>query len=117
MKNNIPEIQAVAEFMRNAAYADNQKHEIDWSMRVLHPRTDWGVTNFSCGIWHRVMNRKNLAVNVSINFSYDEVKGFYHFGLWINGAKIVMPFGDTPTFDELKDTIVDKFNLKKLYDK
>ena len=115
MKKNVPKLQEVAEFLRNAAYADNQKHGIEWSMRVLHPRTDWGVTNFVCGIWHSLLSRKELNADVSIRFSYDESKGFYHFGLWVDGAKIEMPFGDTPTFDELKDTIIKKFNLKKLY--
>jgi hypothetical protein len=115
MKKNVPKLQEVAEFLRNAAYADNQKHGIEWSIRVLHPRTDWGVTNFACGIWHSRLNRKDLNTDVSISFSYDESKGFYHFGLWVDGAKTEMPFGDTPTFDELKDTIIKKFNLKKLY--
>lgn len=115
MKRNIPELQEVAEFLRNAAYADNRKHGIDWSMRVLHPKTDWGVTNFSCGIYHSFMHRENLKNNVSISFTYDESKGFYHFGLWIDRVKIEMPFGETPTFEELKDTVINKFNLKKLY--
>ena len=113
MKKNNVTVQEVAEFLRNAAYADNLKHGIDWSMRVLHPRTDWNAVSFACGIWHKKQNE--LSPNVSVSFTFDEVRGFYHFCIWIDGGKHEQSFGETPTFDELKETIIKKFGLKKLF--
>lgn len=35
-------LQEFAEFLRNAAYADNQTHYIDWSLGIVHPGLqDW----------------------------------------------------------------------------
>ena len=86
MKKNNVTVQEVAEFLRNAAYADNLK-------------------------------QNELSPNVSVSFTFDEVRGFYHFCIWIDGGKYEQSFGETPTFDELKETIIKKFGLKKLFHK
>ncbi len=112
-------LQEISEFLRNAAYADNMKHGIDWCINVLYPRADWGAIRFSCGIWHSDFILRGHEIEpedkVSVSFTFDDIKGIYGFKVWVGGCLHEMPFGETPTFEELKEVVVKKFRLKKLY--
>lgn len=112
MKRNIVSLQELAKFMRNVAYADNLKHGISWSLSVIHPSTDDGVIGFSGGLWHRDKFPPDKN-RVSVNFSYDEKNGIYHFGYWLGDAKI--DSNSKPTFDEFCEVVIKAFGVKRLY--
>lgn len=112
MSKNKLTLQELATFMRNLAYADNQKHGIDWSLYVIHPSTNDGCVGFSGGLWHR--NRTEDRVSVSISF--DEVEGIYNFQLWEDRCEIRFGFEQTPTFDEFKKVCIERFKVDKLFD-
>lgn len=112
MKKNTLTLQELATFMRNLAYADNQKHGIDWSLYVIHPSTNDGCVGFSGGLWHR--NR--IKDWVSVSFSFDEIRGIYNFKLWIDSCEIRFAFEETPTFEEFKETCIKRFKVDKLYE-
>ena len=110
---NIVSIQELVTFMRDAAYADDLKHGIDWSARIIHPSTDDGVVGYSCGMWHSMLKGHPQDERVNISFSYDEKRGIYNFDKWKGEAKIECD--RTPTFEEFKQTIIEMFKIKKLY--
>lgn len=112
MKKPNIELQELAEFMRNAAYSDNQKHKMDWSLRVIHPRTNDGDVGFAGGLW----SLSGSEVEKSIHLSYSETKGIYNFKLWEDGKEIRYPYGDKPDFDEFKSTVIAIFGIEKLYE-
>lgn len=106
---NIVSIQELVTFMRDAAYADDLEHGIDWSARIIHPSTDDGVVGYSCGMWHRYPQDER----VNISFSYDEKRGICNFDKWQGEIKI--DCDRTPTFEEFKQTVIELFKIKKLY--
>ena len=112
MKRNIVSLQELATFMRNVAYADNLKHEISWSLSVIHPSTDDGVIGFSGGLWHRNKFPPDED-RVSVSFSYDEKRGIYHFDVWCGNYKV-----DTnrePSYEEFQKEVIEAFGVKNLY--
>lgn len=125
-------LQEFAEFLRNAAYADNLEHGIEWRLAVLHPRTDWDAIGFTGGIWHKPLNswipewrkeiehRRKGRPSITINFSFDETKGIYNFVVFEGGddgksSTRYELFNGTPTFDEFKKTVIEKFGIINLY--
>lgn len=131
MKNKI-NLQEFAEFLRDVAYADNLEHGIDWSLRIVHPKTDWGAVGFSGGIWHKpldwipaelrkeIRNRRKGRPRITISFSFDETKGIYNFIVYeeSNDGKLDSKetlFNGSPTLEEFKKTVIEKFGIKKLY--
>lgn len=111
-------LQELAEFLRDAAYSDDMIHEIDWSLRVLHPKNNDGVVGFSGGIWHRynAQRKENIKANISISFSFDEINGITGFQLWRNRCEVRgLPFGKTPTLEQFKDQIISEFKIDELY--
>lgn len=124
-------LQEFAEFLRNAAYADNLEHGIEWSLNVIHPRTDWGAVGFTGGIWHKPLNwifvqkdkaekRRRGKPSITINFSFDETKGIYNFVIFeddneVKSCSKYQPFNGAPTFDEFKKIVIEKFGITNLY--
>lgn len=109
------QLQELAEFLRNAAYADNQSHYIDWSLCVLHPRTNDGDVGFSGGLWNhnRVKQQKHA---LSLSFRYSPSKGIYSLRYWKDGCEIYNPNQGTISLDAFQALVVDLFGIEELYD-
>jgi hypothetical protein len=113
-KNKIPTAQEVAEFLRNAAYSDGQRHGLSWHMSIIHPRLSDGSIGFSGGIWKRTNGTDKLKTpNTSISFSFNETQGITLFELYRDKGKIQI--GETPTFEEFKKRIIKEFRIDELY--
>lgn len=113
-----PTLQELAELLRNAAYSDNMTHEIDWRLGVMFPRNNYGVVQFSGGIWHKhnAQRKENIKANISIRFSFDEINGITGFQLWRDNCEIRgLPFGETPTFEQFKERVLSEFKIDELY--
>lgn len=100
MKSNIT-LQQLAEYMRDAVYDDFARH-MEWSLSVIHPRTNDGDVGFSGGIWNKQDKVKN---SMSVRLSFSETRGIYNFKAWINGSEIRFGFGETPSFEEFKEAV------------
>jgi hypothetical protein len=114
-----PTLQELAEFLRDAAYSDNMSHEIDWSLRVLHPRDNDGSVGFSGGLWTRrnTQKAKSRLKDVSISFSYSETQGITQFQLWRDHMEIRgFPFGEHPSFEAFRGRVIAEFGIEELYD-
>lgn len=121
-------LQELAEFLRNVAYSDNRvvkayenrdnpnfPSKLEWSLRVVHPRTDKGGVGFSGGIWTDGLPRGGKDERwLSMSFSFEEGVGIYHFKRWNNIGEIYST--EKPSFEEFKDIVIKHFNVKKLYD-
>lgn len=110
---NIVNIQKLATFLRDAAYADNQSHGIEWRLAIVHPVTSDGVIGYSGGMWYR--DRESHVEDVSVSFSYDSIKGISNFHLWKDKIEVNFSFGNKPSFVEFKETIINAYSLKELY--
>lgn len=113
MKNDIT-LQQLAEYMRDTVYDDFSRN-MEWSLRVIHPRTDDGDVGFSGGIWNK---REKVKNSMSVSFSFSETKGIYNFKAWINDIETRFGFGETPTFNEFQAAISrifieEEFCIKK----
>lgn len=102
------DLQELAEFMRDAAYGDNQIHHINWALSVIHPKTNDGNIGYSGGMW-------NPGAFVSLSFSYSQSAGITDFRMWIDHNEIKYRFGGKPNFEEFKETIIGAFGIEKLY--
>ena len=106
------DLQEFAELLRDIAYSDNQSHGIDWSLSVIHPRTNDGDVGYSGGLWHRNLQR---YFGVSISFSFSETRGIHNFKMWRNGSQIRFGFGEKPTYEQFKDICIKEFGIERLY--
>lgn len=105
-------LQSLAEFMRNVAYSDNMKHKINWSLSIIHPKTNDGDIGFSGGLWKRGEEDEFK----SVSFGYSETKGIYNFKYWIGKNEICSSFGQTPNFEQFKKTVIRLFGVEKLFE-
>jgi len=115
----MPTLQELSELLRNAAYSDDMKHEIDWRLAVIHPRNNDGVVGFSGGIWHKhnAKLKENIKANISMSISFDELNGITDFQMWRNGCEVQgFPFGRKPSFHEFKERIIQEFKIDELYE-
>lgn len=71
---------------------------------------DNGDVGFTGGIWSR-----DIYNDVSISLSYSEHLGIYNFQLRNHKYEIQKPFGDKPSFAEFKETVLEEFHIKELY--
>lgn len=114
MKKDNPTLQELAEFLRNAAYADNQSHGIDWSLYVIHPRTNNGDLGFGGGLWtHNRCKIDNR--HISLSFSYSETKGIYRVQRWKDKCEIFTEDKTMP-FESFKEIVISLFGIERLYD-
>lgn len=111
-KKSVCSVQELATMLRNAAYADGQEHQLDWSLRVIHPSTNDGCVGYSGGIWKRQCNGGWNGYKC-IDFSYSEVTGITEARAWSNHAQIQIE--ENPTLEELQTEIIKLFELKELY--
>lgn len=123
-KKDIPSLQELAEFLRNAAYANNHMLNIDWRMSIVHPRLPSGDIGYSGGIWFvgihqigkefwdKVVAQRGTDEIVSISFSYSESRGIENFNLFVEdrheSRKVI-------SFEDFKRVVIDSFHIKKLY--
>ena len=107
---NVVSLQELATFLRDVAYGDHQVHDICWRLDVLHPSTNDGVVGFAGGLWHRT---PWFAEKVTLDFSYDEVRGITNCKCWVNDMPLDV--NKEPTFDEFKVLAIEKFRIKYLY--
>lgn len=112
--NAYMELQQLATFLRNAAYADNQTHYIDWHLSVVFPDSNDGDIYFGGGLWNhsRVKAQRH---NISLSFSYSHVKGIHNIKKWKDGSEIFME-KDSMKFGEFKDMVIMLFSIEKLYE-
>lgn len=121
MKKDNPTLQELAEFLRNAAYADDQSHGIDWSLNVIHPRTNDGDVGFSGGLWTRdgVWNSdhtyKKAQIYISLSYSYSETRGIYGVKRWKDRCEIFTEDKTMP-FEKFKEIVISLFGIERLYD-
>ena len=111
-KKNKLTLQELAEYMRDAAYSDDQSHHIRWSLSVIHPKTNDGDVGFSGGLWTDNMKTK---VYKSVSFSFSDSRGITDFHTWIDHDEIRHPFGGAPSFEDFKETIIKLFAIEQLY--
>ena len=114
MKNAAePNLQELALFLRNAAYADKQSHHLDWSLHIVHPRDNNGDVSFSGGIWTRDHANK-LKHFVSLSLSYSQTSGIHRVEAWKGKCSVFnhpkrMPFAD------FKSKVISLFEIEELY--
>ena len=113
-------LQQIAEVLRNAAYSDNRLEDrrlprIDWSIRVIHPKTDRGNLMFSCGIWTTDLpNGGKDKQWRSIAFCYEVGLKISDFKQW-NDVGEIIPKEKITTVEQLRTAIISLFCIEQLY--
>jgi len=109
-------VQEFAKTLRNIAYADDLRHKLQWSLRVIHPVTNEGDVGYSGGLF---CNPNFTPRNeVSISFSFSESKGIYQFQLWRNKSEIRFDFVGKDgkiSLDKLVETAIKEYGIDALY--
>lgn len=109
-------VQEFATLLRDIAYSDDQSHRLQWSLDVIHPKTNDGDVGYSGGIWcnHNFEHKKNI----SVSFSFSESKGIYQFKLWRDQCDTrfdcVKKDGKIQ-IEQFKDLMIKEFGIEELY--
>lgn len=109
-----PTVQELATFLRNAAYADGQKHKIDWSLHIIHPSTNDGSVGYSGGLWKR--NDEFEDSYRSLSFGFSETQGIYTVQAWMGSGRAKVLEKGTVRFDDFKEYVLKFFGLERLYE-
>lgn len=110
-------VQEMATLLRNIAYSDNQTHGLDWSLSVVHPKTNDGDVGFSGGIW-RNHNHRNSKKDIRLSFSFSETRGIHQFMFWRDKSEIRFDFigkGGKIGFEKFKELVIKEYGIKELY--
>ena len=103
------DLQQLAETLRNAAYSDGQSHKLDWSLYIVHPKTNDGDVGFSGGIWRNVNDERR-----SLHLSFSETKGIHDIKIWTEAGEIFLK-KRTLNDEELKKLLKKHFSIDKFY--
>ena len=111
-----PTVQELATLLRDIAYADNLAHKLDWSLRIVHPKTNDGDVGYSGGIWRNHNHRDKKDISVSLSFS--ETKGIHLFQLWRDRKEVHFNFvgkGGQISFEKFKELLITEYGIEELY--
>ena len=120
-KKDVPTLQELAVFLRNAAYANNHNLYIDWNLSIIHPKLPNGDIGYTGGIWFRSISKeyqeevyanRGTDKHVSISFSYAESQGITNFQYFTDDDKVSY---ESIEFEAFKKIVIDAFHIKKLY--
>jgi len=103
------DLQELAETLRNAAYSDGQSHKLDWSLNVIHPKTNDGDVGFSGGIWKN--DKKEYK---SLHLSFSETLGIHDVHIYTEKSEIY-PQIKKINNDALKSLIKKHFGINEFY--
>ena len=109
-------VQELAATLRNIAYSDGQKHKLQWSLHVIHPRTNDGDAGYSGGIWcnHNFKHR----TDISISFSFSESRGIHQFHMWRDRCEIRFDFIEKErklSLEKLIEIAKKEYGIDELY--
>ncbi|MDR0287538.1 MAG: hypothetical protein LBI03_07545 [Clostridiales bacterium] len=113
-------VQEMATLLRDIAYADNLSHHLRWSLSVIHPKTNEGDVGYSGGIWHERNPKNNMknSKNISVSFSFSEIKGIHQFKFWKDSCEIrfnCVRKGGKITIENFKNLMIKEFEIEELY--
>ena len=116
MRKNTITVQEFATLLRDIAYADDLSHHLQWSLSVIHPKTSDGDVGYSGGIWcnHNFKHKKDI----SVSFSFSEMKGIYLFKLWRDRIDTRFDFVGKDgkiKIERFKELMIEEFGIEKLY--
>ncbi|MBU9728059.1 hypothetical protein [Diplocloster modestus] len=109
-------VQELAETLRNIAYSDNQKHNLCWSLSVIHPKTNDGDVGYSGGVFHNHHFKGHKDSNFS--FSYSESRGIYQFHLWREHDEVRLDCVGKDgkiSLEHLVKIAIDEYGIEELY--
>ncbi|MDR0286654.1 MAG: hypothetical protein LBI03_02950 [Clostridiales bacterium] len=109
-------VQEFATLLRDIAYADVLSHHLEWSLSVIHPKTNDGDVGYSGGIWcnHNFKHKKDI----SVSFSFSEIRGIHQFKFWIDRCETRFDFVKKDgkiNIEDFKELMIKEFGIEKLY--